>query len=181
MILDLFETTPDYTGITIDADAAQLELPGDEFFIDGPVRVELALNRSEDIVHVVLNARATFVLECVRCLERFRQNIEGTVSFVVRRLKIGETIPETMEEGKGLDEEGLIFLKYNERSIDITDFVRDAVILSVPVKPICAEQCRGICPICGQNKNVGDCTCAENRPDPRWQSLSKLIKKNFKR
>ena len=181
MEIDLFETSPDSGLIAVKADAAEIDLHGDEFFFEGPVLVELHLNRNGEIVYIALTARATLVLHCARCLESFRQDIEGSVSFVVQRLKLGETVPETIEKGEARDENNLIFIKYNERSMDVTDFVRDSVLLSIPLKPICDEQCKGLCPVCGQNKNERDCGCVENKTDPRWQSLLKLMKKNPER
>ncbi len=181
MEIDLFETSPDSGLIAFKVDPAEIDLHDDEFFIEGPVRIELHLNRNGEIVYIALLARATLILHCARCIEPFRQDIEGNVSFVVQRLKLGETVPETIEKGEAIDEDNLIFIKYNERSMDITDFVRDAVLLSIPLKPICNEQCKGLCPVCGQNKNERDCGCVDNKTDPRWQSLSKLMKKNSKR
>jgi len=55
------------------------------------------------------------------------------------------------------------------------------VILSIPLKPVCDEQCKGLCPVCGENKNERDCGCVEKQTDPRWQSLPKLKKNNPKR
>jgi len=181
MEIALFETSPDSDRIAVEADAAELDLHGDEFFIDGLARVELHLNRNDNIVYVDLTARVTIVLQCARCLESFRRYIEGSVSFVVQRLKLGETVRENIQDGEETDEDNLIVIKYNERSIDIINFVRDAVILSIPLKPVCKEECRGLCQVCGQNKNECDCGCVENPTDPRWQSLSKLMKKKPER
>ena len=181
MEIVLFETSPDSDRITVEADAAELDLHGDDYVFEGPVLIELHLNRNVDIVYAALTARATLVLECARCLRSFRHDIEGSVSFVVQRLKMGETAPQKLEEGEEEDEDNLIYMQYNERSIDITNFVRDAVILSIPLKPVCDEQCKGLCPVCGENKNERDCGCVEKQTDPRWQSLSKLKKNNPER
>lgn len=178
MEIALFENLPDSDRITVETDAAEIDLHGDDCVFEGPVRVVLHLNRNEDIVYATLTARATLILECARCLRSFRHDIEGKVSFVVQRLKLGETSPEQSEEGEEENEDNLFFLQYNERSIDITNFVRDAVILSIPLKPVCDAQCKGLCPVCGENKNERDCGCVEKQTDPRWQSLSKLMTNN---
>ena len=111
-------------------------------------------------------------LECARCLEQYSQDIIGTFSLVARRLRKGESIPAESEDEKVEDD--LIFVEFDVDSIDITDFIHDALLLAVPLKPICRESCRGLCPICGSNLNDGDCGCSNKKVDPRWQSLTAL-------
>ncbi|MDQ1375023.1 MAG: hypothetical protein QOJ09_2361 [Actinomycetota bacterium] len=57
--------------------------------------------------------------------------------------------------------------------VDLEPLVRDAVLLELPQAPLCTEECRGLCPICGIDRNDGTCTCTRE-PDPRWAALDQL-------
>jgi uncharacterized protein len=57
--------------------------------------------------------------------------------------------------------------------LDLAPIVHDACILSLPLAPLCTEECRGICPACGANRNLEECSCVAER-DPRWGALDQL-------
>ena len=58
--------------------------------------------------------------------------------------------------------------------VDLEPLVRDAVLLELPQAPLCMEECKGLCPTCGANRNEGDCTCDPAPRDPRWAALDEL-------
>ena len=58
-------------------------------------------------------------------------------------------------------------------TIDLGPLVRDAIVLDLPAAPLCREDCRGLCPQCGADRNEGDCSCAAPK-DPRWANLDVL-------
>ncbi len=72
----------------------------------------------------------------------------------------------------------LIFLPFGEDSIDISENVHDALLLAVPIKPVCKDDCKGLCTQCGVNLNISDCSCEKNNTDSRWQALSNLANKS---
>ena len=61
--------------------------------------------------------------------------------------------------------------------VDLTDEVRESIILSLPTYPVCREDCRGVCPTCGKNLNEGSCSCSEGQGDGRWSILDSLTTK----
>lgn len=63
---------------------------------------------------------------------------------------------------------------YEDDEIDLTEAVKEQVILAIPMKPLCSSDCKGICPSCGQNRNVAPCTCQAAEADPRLAPLKKL-------
>ena len=69
-------------------------------------------------------------------------------------------------------------LEVDEKSeiMDLTNELRDSIILSLPTYPVCREDCRGICPVCGKNLNEGSCTCTSEERDGRWDVLDSLKK-----
>jgi uncharacterized protein len=80
-------------------------------------------------------------------------------------------------DGTKSEEEGYFFADPSSAFFEIDDLVREAVILSVPAKPLCSENCKGLCPVCGTDLNRSTCSCAKKDIDPRWDQLKGLLKK----
>jgi uncharacterized protein len=59
--------------------------------------------------------------------------------------------------------------------IDISQRVHDAIMLNISLKPLCSEDCRGLCPMCGANLNEGECDCTPDKTDERWDALKNLF------
>ncbi|MBN1225748.1 MAG: DUF177 domain-containing protein, partial [Deltaproteobacteria bacterium] len=81
------------------------------------------------------------------------------------------------EEEIELEREDLDIGFYKEGIIDLTEVVREQILLAVPMIPICKEDCKGLCPYCGQNLNQCKCVCAGKTIDPRWSKLQNLVSK----
>jgi uncharacterized protein len=60
-------------------------------------------------------------------------------------------------------------------AIDVDEIVKEQILLAVPTRMLCREDCKGICPECGADRNKGDCNCTTNDTDPRWAALKNLI------
>jgi uncharacterized protein len=103
---------------------------------------------------------APFVSECRRCLGPVR----GAVSAEVREVYQADLTPEDAEEIYPLTGDQL----------DLEPLARDAVLLELPLVPLCAEGCRGLCPTCGANLNESSCACPGTAGDPRWTGLDAL-------
>jgi len=126
--------------------------------------LDLTLQSVTEGVYVSGHVRAPLVGECGRCL----RPIEDTVDVDVAELYAYEdsTTDETTDE----DEVGRI----EDDLIDLEPVVRDAIVLALPVNPICAEDCRGLCPDCGVPWDDLPADHAHTQVDPRWAALSKL-------
>ncbi len=107
-------------------------------------------------------------LECSRCLKAFDFKIITEFSLVLQR---GRGMPDTIEE-----EDFILLSEAQEYDFDIFPVVREAILIEMPIKYLCAESCMGICPGCGADLNEGACGCGEETGDPRWDSLKKLLK-----
>jgi uncharacterized protein len=66
---------------------------------------------------------------------------------------------------------------YQGESLLLEDALREQVLLAVPLKTLCREDCKGLCPHCGKNLNESQCSCAEQREDPRWAALKEIRSK----
>ncbi|MRR10305.1 DUF177 domain-containing protein, partial [bacterium] len=73
-----------------------------------------------------------------------------------------------------LSADDLAAIEYRKGEIDLWPELREAVLLALPLKPLCREDCRGICPACGRDLNEGSCGCREDRGDHRWDKLREL-------
>lgn len=132
-------------------------------FPDGiEVKVNITPVGGDYLIDLRVRAEGGFV--CDRCSEFFRQIIENKVQTIF-----------TFDEEK-IDEENddIKLLLPSVHEIDISQEVRDALILSVPVKLLCRESCKGLCVQCGTNLNRGSCQCIPDNSDPRWDVLKNL-------
>jgi uncharacterized protein len=117
----------------------------------------------------LLRAQLSGELEtpCGRCLEPARVPVELPIAVTFVPSDVGE-IPE--------DDEDPNVVGFTGGEIDVSDEVRDEIVLALPINPLCAETCRGLCPVCGGNRNQVPCTCEVDRaPAPgRLAALSKI-------
>jgi uncharacterized protein len=101
-------------------------------------------------------------------LTLFEGELAGELNFTI---KAGEG-ESAMASDEG--EADLIIIKDGEHLVDISEVMRQAVMLAIPLKPLCKEECRGLCPSCGVNLNEESCDCKNEEPDDRWEGLRNL-------
>ena len=136
----------------------------------GSARVRLEQWPERVDVHGDLTAHLPQV--CCRCLEPFVLTLERTVRQVL--MKTGNPEPEGAEEDaielnlRDLDRSELV-----GEEIDLGELLREELVLALPAKPLCDDDCKGICPGCGAELNHEACTC-EAVTDPRWDILKQL-------
>jgi uncharacterized protein len=111
-------------------------------------------------------------IACARCLEPVVQGVKRTFDLLYRPLgadagRKENTVSGTESEISYYEGEGLL----------LEDVLREQVLLAVPLKAICRQDCKGLCPQCGANLNVAQCSCAEPVEDPRWAALKDLRSK----
>jgi len=103
---------------------------------------------------------------CARCLESYPFTLREPFTFVLK--------PQGHNDGgQELDAEDLSLSFYTGDEVDLAPLVREAIILALPTRPLCKEDCRGLCPHCGANRNLGDCGCRDQWIDPRLEALTK--------
>ena len=163
--------------VTINVPVGTLNISPDDFPSAGTIDVVCDVRYDMDMIRIRGKVIFTAELECARCLELFEREITGNFSIIVKRLNKGETEPgitgDIVDEG----DESLVYIAHDADTIDITEFVHDAVLLSLPLKPICRPDCKGLCPVCGNNRNEKDCDCKSRGTDPRWSALSGMFPK----
>lgn len=136
-------------------------------FIHGAVD----LLRTDDGIVVRGTIRATLTLQCSRCLAEFDLDQDLALDLLIR----GEESETDMRRNED-DEPNEIFISGQE--IDVGEIVVQELFLEAPMKPLCRQECPGLCPRCGAL--IGSCNCpqaTDESVDPRWNKLAGLAKK----
>ncbi|MDH4027761.1 MAG: DUF177 domain-containing protein [Nitrospirota bacterium] len=157
------------------------EIPEEGLHQDIELPVKLDEDASADVAHAVLdisrlgakvlvNGTVTVQLtsRCGRCLKEFPYPVEAVFS------EEYDPYVETGIEGEGETAVVPDLSFYVDDEIDIDELIKEQVLLSVPMKPLCSPECRGICPKCGKDLNEGTCGCETKGTDPRLAPLEKL-------
>jgi uncharacterized protein len=111
-------------------------------------------------------------LSCARCLEPVIQKVSRSFDLLYRP----QGADAGHEELSVTDAEAEIGY-YQGKGLLLEDALREQVLLTVPLKVICREDCKGLCPSCGKNRNSESCSCAQPHEDPRWAALKEIREK----
>lgn len=146
-------------------------------FADPTWRLEtlsLHVEKDGEAVFVRGGLQAGVPLVCGRCLEPFDMTVEPVVDarFLPAVTGRGEA---ALERELGADD--LETDVYDHDRLDLGLLVETETSLGLPMKPLCREGCRGLCRVCGGNRNLTPCACEESLPDPRWAPLKKLAER----
>jgi uncharacterized protein len=147
-------------------DSLELEAEGMEF--SSPVELKLRILKSGKNYIGEGEVKTEVGFECSRCLNKYTQAVKSEIRFLLKEEK--EQIILESEEGGDQIQKGSFF--------NLDDLVRENLVLSLPLKPLCFVDCKGLCPVCGVNLNLSTCECKREVIDPRWEKLKKLKLEN---
>ncbi|MGH9321108.1 MAG: YceD family protein [Vicinamibacteria bacterium] len=126
-------------------------------------------------------------LACVRCLEPVEMNVEEDLDllYLPQSQNVAPELAESRSSespdddeplpDRGLDPEELAVSFYRDGRIDVSQMIVEQIVLALPMKLLCREDCRGLCPECGVNRNQTSCECEPDDTDPRWAKLKTLL------
>ena len=148
---------------------ATLAESGTEYHVKG----ELTLIRSTNSILVQgrLNTQTEF--SCSRCLRPFTLKLPLKIQeefFPTIDIIAGMRLPKPEDPGS--------FTIDEHHVLDLTEAIRQYIVTAIPMKPLCKEDCAGLCSTCGKDLNLGKCDCKQEEMDPRWAELLKLKKSN---
>lgn len=138
-----------------------------------PVRLGADVLRDRDQFRVTGTVETAIELTCSRCLESFRVPVRE--SFDVLFLPHVEA---PSDEETEVEDEDLTTGFYRDQVIDLGQLMQEQFYLAAPMKPLCRDDCRGLCSMCGTNLNAGACQCTHEWQDPRLAGLRTLLKKD---
>ncbi len=130
------------------------EIGENEPWVEGDISVTGQIVNVGTVFRLTGFVLAQATLECSRCLNVFEQTVRFSFE----------------------DEFEAAMFGYADESLDISESIRAALIFQEPMQPLCREDCKGLCPHCGTDRNQTDCDCEKQRIDPRLASLKRLLK-----
>ncbi len=120
-------------------------------------------------IRVVGELATRLELACARCLEPVERDIARKFDLLYR--------PQGSDAGReeiSVTQAEAEIGYYKGEGLQLEDVLREQILLAMPLKVVCREECRGLCPQCGKNLNFGECTCAAPAGDSRWDALKEL-------
>jgi len=145
----------------------------DAYRVVAPVDLEFDLHKDKDRFRVVGRLRAELELPCSRCLEPFRLSVDMPLD--LRYWPAGELDAEEPAEDRDVSEEAVDTSYYRDDVLDLNELLREQFYLALPMKPLCKEECLGLCPECGADRNTAPCGCRPVWEDSRLAPLKKLV------
>jgi uncharacterized protein len=146
------------------------QLPTDEDFrVAAPVSLAFDIFKDKQQFRLAGAVKTTLELECGRCLEPFTLPVDSTFD-----LRYQPHAVNTGDGEKEIEEDDLTTAFYENDEIDLGQLMREQFYLALPMKPLCRDDCKGLCAMCGTNLNRETCGCTLDVEDPRLAALRKL-------
>jgi uncharacterized protein len=161
LTVELSKISPEGMDIATALAAVDLGLSGaEDWQLDGEGNaLKCRIERSEDgSVHIRGSFQARLWLECGRCLERYCLSLDEELDLFYLPHMAGMRANEEEEEVDLSDRE-MVVAYYDGDRLALGDILREQCVLSVPMKPLCREDCRGLCAVCGISRNRKSCEC----------------------
>jgi uncharacterized protein len=148
----------------------ELGLADENIEFSGPVHVNGEIRREASAIAISGNIYADASINCTRCAAAVEHKL--SIPFDVRYTAAAEA--DEAAESSEVDPAELDAAVIPESGLGLEELVREQILLSLPMQFFCRPDCKGICTICGGNRNLIDCKCMENEIDPRWAALKNL-------
>jgi uncharacterized protein len=147
----------------------EIDLEGETIKLKDIVKVEGKIKKGIAQTDIQGKISAEIEAECVRCLQA------AAVSLMFPFGAVFVTAENyTQEKEAELRADDLEVSVFEGDKIDLTELAREQILLNLPSKVFCREDCQGLCQKCGANLNLIDCNCEETEVDPRWSGLKNL-------
>ena len=148
--------------LAYDLDTAELNLTADDLDVVGSVRCEGRISNAGDVLLLDAQLSAEVRRTCGRCLREFT---------AVTKVKVLEKFYPA--DAENIEQDAFV---YDSDVLDITEPLRESLLLAEPMQALCRPDCKGLCSKCGADLNGGDCGCDRTSVDPRLAALKQFIK-----
>ena len=169
MLLDLSRLRAGVERVERRYEPSAIPLSNEDFRISAPVELTAEVRKDARKVRLVGRVTTTLECSCSRCLEPFAVPVDAPIDLLFLP---AEQNTGTGEQEVGDDDLGVSY--YRDDVIDLAEVMREQFYLALPMKPLCREDCKGLCPVCGINRNRETCTCEETWVDPRMDALRRF-------
>ncbi|HCC02150.1 MAG TPA: nucleic acid-binding protein [Ruminococcaceae bacterium] len=132
-----------------------------------PIQVTGSIKMHSGFAQMKAETSFDFSIPCDRCTSQIHKRLTYRFSHILVEALSNE------EDGN----DGRYIVLQEDGSLDVDNLLREDILLALPTKFLCKEDCKGLCPICGKNLNEGPCDCKQHQIDPRLEVLKQLIDK----
>ena len=167
MKVDFRQVKPEGSEFVYSELSEELDLSVEAVEFPEPIEVEISGSKTGDELIFQGTVSTKVEAECARCMENFESEVSSKLQFVIQLLEISHP--------QDSDDDDFVILPKTIQEYDISQRVREAILLELPLKPLCSETCLGLCPMCGVNLNDSNCDCTPDKSDERWDSLKQLF------
>ena len=147
----------------------ELPLDDEEVRLVEPAEIQGRARRVWTEVELRGRVSAKLEVPCGRCLNPVEVPI--STGFTERFVR---AVSWAADEQHELQEEDLNLAVFDGEAIELEDLVREEILLAIPAQVLCREECKGLCPTCGIDRNAGSCQCEDSNGDSRWEKLKEL-------
>ena len=170
MLIELSQIPPD--GLDVALPEEVLDLGASAGIWTGPATVQATMHMARSGRGILISGsfNGAVPLVCSRCIEPFPFSAQDHFEVYCEAAAQGQ-----VEEEHELTNDELDVTYLEQGRLNTDTLLRENILLSLPVQPLCHEDCRGLCPRCGANLNQSACNCTETHVDPRLQALRKLL------
>ena len=140
-----------------------------DFDFETPLQSEVSIKKVGRSVFITGKVQTTLQLQCVRCLKEFSYSLSTTFELPLHPLK---EAPSEEETELGSEEMESSFFEGGE--IHLSEIACEQIFLEIPYQPLCQDECKGLCPICGKDLNLSSCECVKEEMTSGFSSLKKL-------
>ena len=144
-----------------------------DFKVASPVKLAFEIHKDKSTFRLVGRTETTLEARCSRCLEPMTVPVDAAFDLRYQ--------PHAENKGEGereIEEDDLTTAFYQNDEIDLEQLMREQFYLALPMKPLCSDDCKGLCSMCGTNLNRGTCECKREFEDPRFAALKELRRNN---
>lgn len=183
LAIHLTEIPDEGLDITEEVQPDELELTTEEAVLREPISLSVNLIKAGAHVHAEGAMEGTFIWECVRCLKPYDKAMH--IPFIAEyrvpdsstksRGRVMKDRRQDSSDVESVDQDDDAYVCTGDQ-VELADMLREHIILSVPMQPLCHEQCRGLCPVCGRDRNEELCSCVEETQKNPFAILQERLK-----
>jgi uncharacterized protein len=174
-VLHLHDIPDEGLNLSCEVQADELALGPEDARIPGGLALSAKVTKTGTSVYVVGRLSGTVRRQCVRCLKEYDDALRLPIVGEYHRDTDRKSRPASHESsersGAEEDDEGYV---YTGEEIGLAEMLREQILLATPMQPLCDEACRGLCPVCGQDRNERRCDCREQQISSPFAVLKEL-------
>jgi uncharacterized protein len=140
-----------------------------DFEFETPLQSEVKIKKAGQSILVKGRVQTVLRFQCVRCLKEFSHPLSSNFELTLHPLREGSFVDEVELSGKDMESSF-----FDSGEIHLSEIACEQIFLEIPFQPLCHEECKGLCPICGKDLNLSSCDCPKEEFESGFSYLQKL-------